>query len=120
MDDLVDRLRRSAKNMANQITSGVGSEPSHYLTGKAADEIERLQFEYERADESAKRLGAKWKTSEAEIEQLRAALQRARRIVCAQSTAEHMMDGLGPRKVRPTDELLAHMDGLLNRSHSRK
>jgi hypothetical protein len=48
------------------------------LAARAADEIERLEFEYELADQSAKRLGAKWKQAIEEIERLRGVAQAPR------------------------------------------
>lgn len=49
----------------------------------------------------------------AQNEQLRAVLAAARNHVYASNEAEHMMDGFGPRRSRPSDGLLATIDEVL-------
>lgn len=55
--DIVERLRAHVKDRGgSSLANGAWD-----MMLEAANEIERLEFEYERADQSAKRLGAKWK-----------------------------------------------------------
>lgn len=70
MSDILERLR-------NYIP-GENAEAVPDRIREAADEIERLEFEFERSDQSAKRLGAKWKEAADEIDRLRNQLDQAK------------------------------------------
>jgi hypothetical protein len=67
--------------------------------------------EIERKDAEIERLAA-------ENEKLLEALRRARIHVQATNEAEHMMDGFGPRRSRPSDDDLATVDAALNSHYS--
>jgi hypothetical protein len=64
--DEIERLLTEAKN--ERLANDLRDEEIGRLTA----EVDRLQFEYERADEAAKRLGAKWTERGAENERMKA------------------------------------------------
>lgn len=95
--DILERLRRIVTK---------GHEPTDADALAAIAEIARLQLANKQSMEMADMRSA-------ENCKLRAALKAARIHVYATAEADHMMDGFGPRKVRPSDELLAHIDDVL-------
>lgn len=132
MSDIVERLRLDAAQFApggNMVHRGYYQRD----VTEAADEIERMKHgnralegilasaivERSAAVVRAESAERERDALKAEVERLRGALVLARRSVVAQHAAEHMLDGFGPRKPRPSDDDLAAVDAALNHEGER-